>query len=79
MMAHAAMQNPRFRKMVSTEYATIYTPYREIPLASTNELLFSYGPATGIKTGTTPAAGESLVSSASIGDESYVCVILDSK
>ena len=79
MMAHAAMQNPRFREMVSTEYATIYTPYREIPLASTNELLFSYGPATGIKTGTTPAAGESLVSSASIGDESYVCVILDSK
>jgi D-alanyl-D-alanine carboxypeptidase (penicillin-binding protein 5/6) len=42
-------------------------------------LLFSYGPATGIKTGTTPAAGESLVSSAAMGDESYVCVILDSK
>ncbi len=78
-MAHVAMQNPGFRDMVSTEYATIYTPYREIPLASTNELLFSYGPATGIKTGTTPAAGESLVSSASIGDESYVCVLLDSK
>ena len=30
------------------------------------------------KTGTTPAAGESLVSSASTGDESYVCVVLDS-
>jgi D-alanyl-D-alanine carboxypeptidase len=36
--------------------------------------LFTYGPATGIKMGTTPAAGESLVSSASIGDESYVYV-----
>ncbi|HEX6710484.1 MAG TPA: D-alanyl-D-alanine carboxypeptidase family protein [Rubrobacter sp.] len=77
-MADVAMQDPEFRKIVSTEYATIYTPYREIPLANTNELLFSYGPATGIKTGTTPAAGETLVSSASIRDESYVCVVLDS-
>lgn len=78
-MARAAMRYPEFRDIVSTEYASIYTPDREIPLASTNELLFSYGPATGIKTGTTPAAGESLVSSASLGDESYVCVILDSR
>ena len=38
--------------------------------------LFTYGPATGIETGTTPATGESLVS---IGDESYVCVVLDSR
>ncbi|MGH3147768.1 MAG: D-alanyl-D-alanine carboxypeptidase family protein, partial [Rubrobacter sp.] len=78
-MARVAMQGPEFRNIVSTEYATIYTPDREIPLANTNELLFSYGPATGIKTGTTPAAGESLVSSASIGDEAYVCVILDAE
>jgi D-alanyl-D-alanine carboxypeptidase (penicillin-binding protein 5/6) len=47
-MARLAMQDPEFRKIVSTEYATIYTPYREIPLANTNELLFSYPwPATG--------------------------------
>jgi serine-type D-Ala-D-Ala carboxypeptidase (penicillin-binding protein 5/6) len=78
-MARVAMQNPEFSKMVATEYATVRTPYREIPLTSTNELLFAYGPATGIKTGTTPGAGESLVSSASKGDESYVCVVLDSR
>jgi serine-type D-Ala-D-Ala carboxypeptidase (penicillin-binding protein 5/6) len=78
-MARLAMRNPEFRETVSTEYATIRTPYREISLTNTNELLFSYGPATGIKTGTTPDAGESLVSSASIGDESYVCVVLDSR
>ena len=78
-MAGLAMQNPEFRKIVSTEYASIYTPYREMPLANTNELLFSYRPATGVKTGTTPAAGETLVSSASIGDESYVCVVLDAR
>ena len=78
-MARVAMQHPEFRDIVSTEYASIYTADREIPLTSTNELLFSYGPATGVKTGTTPAAGESLVSSASLGDEAYVCVILDSR
>ena len=77
--ARLAMQNPEFRKIVSTQYATIRTPYRKIPLASTNELLFSYGPATGVKTGTTPGAGESLVSSASLGNESYVCVVLDAR
>ena len=77
--ARVAMQNPEFRRIVATEYATIHTPYRKVPLTSTNELLFVYGPATGIKTGTTPDAGESLVSSASQGDESYVCVILDSR
>jgi serine-type D-Ala-D-Ala carboxypeptidase (penicillin-binding protein 5/6) len=78
-MARVAIQHPEFRKIVSTEYASIYTADREIPLTSTNELLFSYGPTTGIKTGTTPAAGESLVSSASLGDESYACVILNSR
>ena len=78
-MARVAMRYPEFRRIVATEYASIHTPDREIPLASTNELLFSYRPATGIKTGTTPAAGESLVSSASLGDESYVCVVLDSR
>ncbi|HEV2745238.1 MAG TPA: D-alanyl-D-alanine carboxypeptidase family protein [Rubrobacter sp.] len=76
-MTRVAMQNPEFREMVSTRYATIATPYREIPLTNTNEFLFAYPPATGVKTGTTPAAGESLVSSAAGGDEAYAFVILD--
>ena len=76
-MTRAAMKSPEFREMVSTRYATIATPYREIPLTNTNELLFAYPPATGVKTGTTPAAGESLVSSAAQGDEAYAFVILD--
>jgi D-alanyl-D-alanine carboxypeptidase len=50
-MARVAMQNPEFRDIVSTDYATIYTPSRQIPLANTNALLFSFGPPTGIKTG----------------------------
>ena len=78
-MARVAMRYPEFRRIVATEYASIYTADRQIPLTNTNELLFSYRPATGIKTGTTPAAGESLVSSASLGDESYICVVLDAR
>ena len=76
-LARLAMGYPEFREWVATEYASVSTPYREIPLANTNELLFSYPPATGVKTGTTPAAGETLVSSAAAGDEAYVCVVLD--
>ena len=78
-MTRVAMENPDFREMVSTQYATIATPYREIPLSNTNELLFTYPSATGVKTGTTPAAGESLVSSAAKGDEEYAFVILDAR
>ena len=76
-MARLAMGHAEFREWVATEHASVSTPYREIPLANTNVLLFSYPPATGVKTGTTPAAGEILVSSAAAGDEAYVCVVLD--
>ncbi len=78
-MTRAAMELPAFREMVSTEYSSITTLYREIPLTNTNELLFSYPSATGVKTGTTPRAGESLVSSATIQDESYAFVVLDAR
>ena len=76
-MTRLAMNNPLFREMVGARYAIIDTQDREIPLTSTNELLFAYRPATGVKTGTTPAAGESLVAAAQAGDESYAFVVLD--
>ena len=76
-MTRLAMNHPEFREMVGTTYASITTQDREIPLANTNELLFTYAPATGVKTGTTPAAGPSLVASAASGDESYISVVLD--
>jgi serine-type D-Ala-D-Ala carboxypeptidase (penicillin-binding protein 5/6) len=40
-------------------------------------LLYIYEPATGIKTGTSPEAGPSLIASAKEGDESYIAVLLD--
>jgi serine-type D-Ala-D-Ala carboxypeptidase (penicillin-binding protein 5/6) len=78
-MAQAASVYPLFREMVATDYATITTQDREIELLSTNELLFTYPPATGVKTGTTPGAGPSLVASAAAEDEAYVSVVLDAR
>jgi D-alanyl-D-alanine carboxypeptidase (penicillin-binding protein 5/6) len=78
-MVRATSKHPEFREMVGTEYAEITTQDRVIPLTNTNELLSAYGPATGVKTGTTPAAGECLVASAASGDESYVAVVLDAR
>ena len=78
-MTHLAMGYPEFREMVGTTYASITTQDREIPLTTTNDLLFTYPPATGVKTGTTPGAGPSLVASAATGDESYVSVVLDAR
>ena len=78
-MTRLAMGYPEFREMVSTDYATITTQHREIELVSTNDLLFTYPPATGVKTGTTPAAGPSLVASAEDENESYLSVILDAR
>jgi serine-type D-Ala-D-Ala carboxypeptidase (penicillin-binding protein 5/6) len=76
-IARAAMQYPEFRDIVDTEQATISTQSREIEVFNTNDLLYTYGPAIGMKTGTSPEAGPSLVAAAKEGDESYVAVVLD--
>ncbi|MBA2441403.1 MAG: D-alanyl-D-alanine carboxypeptidase [Rubrobacter sp.] len=78
-LAAEALSRPEFREMVGTGSAVISTGDRQIPLESTNALLGSYPLATGVKTGTTPEAGESLVASAASGEESYVAVFLDAE
>jgi D-alanyl-D-alanine carboxypeptidase (penicillin-binding protein 5/6) len=77
-----AMKYPEFRKIVATPEATISTQDRQIQIVNTNLLVvpnsgYDYGPATGVKTGTSPQAGACLVASAKSGDESYIAVILD--
>ena len=78
-MARAAMKYKVFAKAVDTQKTSITTQDRKIPLLNTDELLGSYPPADGIKTGTTPKAGEVLVGSAKKGDESYISVVMDAK
>jgi serine-type D-Ala-D-Ala carboxypeptidase (penicillin-binding protein 5/6) len=81
-VAKAAMKYPEFRKIVAEPEATISTQDRQIQVVNTNLLVvpnsgYDYGPATGIKTGTSPQAGACLVASAESGDEYYIAVILD--
>jgi D-alanyl-D-alanine carboxypeptidase (penicillin-binding protein 5/6) len=77
-----AMKYPEFREIVSEPEATISTQDREIDVVNTNLLVvpnsgYDYGPATGVKTGTSPQAGPCLVASAESADESYIAVVLD--
>ncbi|HEU4493904.1 MAG TPA: D-alanyl-D-alanine carboxypeptidase family protein [Rubrobacteraceae bacterium] len=72
-----AMEYPEFREIVDTETATISTQSRKIEVFTTNNLLYIYGPAAGVKTGTSPEAGPSLVAAAREGDEAYTAVVLD--
>ena len=77
-----AMKYPEFREIVSRPEATISTQDREIDVVNTNLLVvpnsgYDYGPATGVKTGTSAQAGLCLVASAQSDDESYIAVVLD--
>ncbi|MDQ4106984.1 MAG: D-alanyl-D-alanine carboxypeptidase, partial [Actinomycetota bacterium] len=76
-IARAAMEYPEFVKIVNREEGTISTDSREIEFFTTNNLLYTYDAANGVKTGTSPAAGPCLVASAKEGEESYVAVVLD--
>ena len=76
-MARAALEYPTFDDIVDTEQDTITTQNREIEFSNTNNLLYIYDEANGVKTGTSPKAGPCLVASATDGDESYVAVVLD--
>jgi D-alanyl-D-alanine carboxypeptidase (penicillin-binding protein 5/6) len=77
-----AMEYPEFREIVGKTQVTISTQDREIPLDTTNLLIapnsgYGYEAANGVKTGTSPEAGPSLISSAQSGDEAYIAVVLD--
>lgn len=75
-LSRAALQYPLFAEIVAQQEATISTQNRGIEIFNTNQLLTTYPPTTGIKTGTTPQGGASLASSAEANDESFVGVIL---
>ncbi len=71
-----AMEYEPFSETVAMTEAAISTDAREIDIVTTNQLLSAYPEATGVKTGTSPEAGPSLVASAEEGNESYIAVIL---
>jgi D-alanyl-D-alanine carboxypeptidase (penicillin-binding protein 5/6) len=78
-ITRAAMEYPLFAETVDMKEATIKTQNRHIEVFNTNTLLYTYPEASGVKTGTSPEAGPSLVASAEEGEESYIAVVLDAK
>lgn len=75
-LTREALQDPLIAEAVDSPNATISTQDREIEINNTNQLLNSYPPANGVKTGTTPEAGANLVASAESNDESFISVVL---
>ncbi|HHW42446.1 D-alanyl-D-alanine carboxypeptidase [Desulfofundulus thermobenzoicus] len=78
-----ALQNPVFNRLVATREDTIVfcDSKRKEPVANTNRLLRhnGYPGIDGVKTGSTPRAGNCLVASATRGDRRLIAVVLHSQ
>jgi serine-type D-Ala-D-Ala carboxypeptidase (penicillin-binding protein 5/6) len=80
-LTRVAMNDSTFAKIVATSKITVSDVSGNIqhPLVTTNKLLGTYTNVTGVKTGTTSEAGESLVASViGSGGQRIVVVLLDS-
>ena len=77
-MAHYAMKFPLFRRIVNTRGLALPTLPGQKPrrFLSKNQLLQTYGWVTGVKTGSTPAAGYCVVSSGTQEGVSLITVVL---
>lgn len=80
-IARAAMQQPYFRKVVSTEFYTWNPPGLIVPLGprelrNHNRLLFAFPGCTGVKTGYTNPAQQVLVSAARWGTREVIAVVM---
>ncbi|MDN5361615.1 MAG: hypothetical protein PWP70_662 [Moorella sp. (in: firmicutes)] len=78
LIARYALGNPAFRRLVATVEDQIPGPAGVRYLYNTNRLLGSYPGADGVKTGTTAAAGQCLVASATRGGRQLIAVVLGS-
>lgn len=78
-LSRAALAEPRIRQLVSLKELTVKSVQgTEYPIATTDELLGSYLPIGGLKTGTSDAAGPCLISLLSAGDRQVLAVVLNS-
>jgi len=75
-IARAAMEQPLFREIVSTQAYDWVNPKGTYPLANKNRLLRDFPGCTGLKTGYTRAAGQVLVSSALRDGHEVISVVM---
>ena len=76
LIARAAMEQPLFRKIVSTVDYTLATDAGPLPLTNHNKLLTQYPGCIGVKTGYTVAAQQVLVSSALRDGREVISVVM---
>ncbi|ATY84752.1 hypothetical protein CVV65_07275 [Kyrpidia spormannii] len=72
-----AMQNPIFRQIVATKTYPWHGKEWESELVNINRMLWTYPGATGIKTGYTDQAQQTMVVSATRGNESLIATLMD--
>lgn len=77
-IARYAMKNDYFAEIVSSKYAQIGSGESTRTLKNTNKLLWRSDAITGIKTGTTDAAGSCLVASTKPGNMQLISVVFHS-
>ena len=77
-MARYSLRNSKFQKIVRSQEKIPERLGETRSFFSTNRLLWSYSGCDGVKTGTTEAAGQCLVASASRGGRQLVAVVLHS-
>jgi D-alanyl-D-alanine carboxypeptidase (penicillin-binding protein 5/6) len=77
-IARYALRNSKFQQIVRTQEKQSQEPDEIRSFFNTNRLLWSYGGCDGVKTGTTSAAGQCLVASASKKGRQLVAVVLHS-
>lgn len=81
LIARYAMQNPEFRRIVSTKVKTITREITDaqVFLDNSNKLLWRYDGAIGIKTGYTVDARQCLISAAARDNRELIAVVLKSE
>jgi D-alanyl-D-alanine carboxypeptidase (penicillin-binding protein 5/6) len=80
LIARAALQQPRFAEIVRRSRWVLHRPGQpSLEIVNRNNLLASYEGADGVKTGHTPAAGYTLVGSASRDGWQLLAVVLRSQ
>lgn len=80
-LARYAMENKNFRRIVSTKRKQIryIRPVEIFTCENSNELLYTYPGATGIKTGWTRAAGGCLAASAIRDNHELIVIVMHSR
>ncbi|BCJ85806.1 D-alanyl-D-alanine carboxypeptidase family protein [Effusibacillus dendaii] len=76
LIARYAMQNPKFREIVATETRPWHGKEWESVLNNINPMLYNYEGATGVKTGFTDQAMQTMVFSAKRGDRELIGTLM---